>query len=198
LRILETGEFRPVGSEKAMKVDVRVVAATNRNLDKEVEQGRFRKDLFYRLNVLKLEMPPLREHREDIPALAEHFLSLLRSRVATPADRFSSQALDLLKAHDWPGNVRELKNAIERSLYVCDGEEILSEHLVGLEEDGRSEDLDDVPASEAGPLDQEIERLERSRIAEVLERHRWNRSRAAAELGIARKTLLAKIRKYGL
>ena len=202
LRVLEAGEMRPVGSDRSIKVDVRIVAATNRELSERISKGGFREDLFYRLHVLSVEMPPLRTHKEDLRALAEHFLNSIRCRVSTPAVGFSSEAIEKLDGHGWPGNVRELKNVIERALYVCDGREILPEYLIGLGEDDsvaeKQEGQEKMPQADRGPLDRQIEDLERVRIAEALEHNRWNRSKAAEELGISRKTLQGKIKKYGL
>ena len=198
LRVLETGEFRSVGSEKPVKVDVRIVAATNQDLEARSQDGGFRRDLLYRLNVLNVRMPPLREHRADIPILASHFLKELGSRVATEATQIADDAIDELASHDWPGNVRQLKNVIERALYVCEGEEILSEDIALPAGDDNADAGDSDPSPSGGTLEQDIEQMERTRIRECLERHRWNRSRVAAELGIARNTLAAKMKKYGL
>jgi transcriptional regulator with PAS, ATPase and Fis domain len=200
LRVLEGSEFRPVGGGKVIRVDVRLIAATNRDLGAAIKAQAFRTDLFYRLNVLSVVLPPLRNHPADIPALAERFLEQLRARVNTRARRFAPEAMARLQAAAWPGNVRQLRNAVIRALYTCDGEDIQPEHLVGLEEEADEpppSPLVDAVADE-GPLAREIEALEAARIRAVLEKHRWNRSRAAAELGISRQTLLNKTKKYGV
>jgi transcriptional regulator with GAF, ATPase, and Fis domain len=202
LRVLETGEFRPVGSDRTVKVDVRIIAATNQDLADLIKKNAFRGDLFYRLNVLRIELPGLAERREDIPELCAHFLQELRARIHTRATGFSAEALERLQRHDWPGNVRELRNVIERALYICEGETIEPEHLVGLADDGARDEavepVDETQPVAGGRLEREIEELERVRLREALERHKWNRSRAAVELGIARRTLLAKLKKYGM
>ena len=122
LRVLQEREFEPVGSSRTVKVDVRVIAATNKDLDKEIKEGRFREDLFYRLNVIPIQLPPLRERKEDIPGLANHFLSLYREKNKKDIKQISPKALDLLIRHDWPGNIRELENCLERAVIVARGE----------------------------------------------------------------------------
>jgi DNA-binding NtrC family response regulator/putative methionine-R-sulfoxide reductase with GAF domain len=200
LRVLETGEFRPVGADRTVKVDVRIIAATNKDLRELAKKGGFREDLYYRLNVLTVTIPPLADRREDIPELCAHFLTALCGRIDTRARGLSPAALECLQRHDWPGNVRELRNVIERALYICESETIQPEHLVGLVDDEAYDDASAEAAEpvEGGRLEREIEELERVRLREALERHHWNRSRAAAELGIARKTLFAKLKKYEL
>src|SRR5215210_790651 len=132
LRFLEEGRFRRVGSTRDREADVRVVAATNRNLAEDVSSGRFRADLFYRLNVISLHVPPLRQRREDIPALAAHFLALFRERFNRPALDLSAEARARLASYDWPGNVRELRNALERAaaLASADSETIEADHIL--------------------------------------------------------------------
>jgi transcriptional regulator with GAF, ATPase, and Fis domain len=123
LRVLEEGVFLPLGSKRERKVDVRVIAATNRDLQGEVREGRFRSDLYYRLSVFPIEIPPLRERREDIPLLVSHLVSRLGARLGKPVKSVARSSMDALVAYDWPGNVRELQNVIERSLILCSGEE---------------------------------------------------------------------------
>jgi transcriptional regulator with GAF, ATPase, and Fis domain len=196
LRVLETNEFRPVGSETPVRVDVRIIAATNRKLDNLIAEGKFRSDLYYRLKVLYLELPPLRDHTEDIPLLSDYFLSSLRRTVSTRVTGIAPGALAMFQNHSWPGNVRELKNAIESALYACEEEQIGPEHLEGF--DGGTPVLKDETMTLPGALDQNIERLEKAQIAGVLKRHGWNKTKAAEELGIARKTLIAKVKRYHL
>ena len=124
LRVLQFREFERVGGTRTIKVDIRVISATNRDLEKEVAEGRFRRDLLFRLNVLPLRMPPLRERRQDIPALAVHFAKQISTRIQCPPVRFSSAAIRRLTTYDWPGNVRELENAVERAIVLRSGPEI--------------------------------------------------------------------------
>ncbi|RMG45212.1 MAG: sigma-54-dependent Fis family transcriptional regulator, partial [Acidobacteria bacterium] len=129
LRVLQQGEYNRVGDTRVYRTDVRVLAATNQNLSDAVRAGRFRADLYYRLNVVHLHLPPLRERKDDIPALAHFFLQKCSQRLNRPAPRLSPQALQLLERHDWPGNVRELQNVIERAVIMCDDGEVRPEHL---------------------------------------------------------------------
>ncbi len=129
LRVLAEGQFTRLGGSKAVDVDVRVVAATNQDLEKAVAAGRFREDLYYRLNVLRIEIPPLRDRREEIPTLVEHFLVDARRRIGRGPARLSPQAMDVLYRHPWPGNVRELRNVIERAVVMCEDEVAGPEHL---------------------------------------------------------------------
>jgi two-component system response regulator HydG len=191
LRVLQERELTRVGGEDAVKVDVRVIAATNRDLLQDMEAGRFREDLYYRLNVVNLLVPPLRQRREDIPLLAQHFLKRFSEKNRKNFKGITPQAMDSLLKHDWPGNVREIMNAVERGVVL-----------------GRSEylDVDDLPllTDESGagrgdsPLRQELslEEAEKSAILKALESTGGNKSEAARRLGITRKTLTAKLKKY--
>lgn len=200
LRVLDSGEYRPVGSEKTIRSDVRIIAATNRDLGKMAEKGSFRSDLFYRLNVLNLEMPPLRNRRSDVRLLAEFFLDEIGSRVSTSVKELSPEAIIRLESHDWPGNVRELRNVIERALYYCDGPEIRPEHLSILESTETEMHVPDeiVSVTAPGSLEKKVEELERVLVIHALERHQGNKTKAALELGISRKTMREKIKKYDL
>ncbi|MCU0452881.1 MAG: sigma-54 dependent transcriptional regulator [Bacteroidetes bacterium] len=192
LRFLETGEFRRVGGNDARTVDVRVVSATNKNLSDEVKAGRFRDDLLYRLNVVGLRLPPLREHKEDIPHLVAHFLHRKsRSKTLSPA------AMEVLMRYDWPGNVRELEHVIEGAVALAHGEIIEPSDLwmnVGLRADA-------VPVSRevmsASPM-ASLEDVEAEHIERVLRANDWNRTRSAHILGITPKTLYLKIKRYGI
>ena len=190
LRALQSGEIRPVGSTQAITVDVRVVAATNRDLEQLIRQGGFREDLFYRLNVISVALPPLRERREDIPLLAAHFLDRSGRRLGRRA-RLSPAAVDRLLRYPWPGNVRELENAIERSAILAPQEVIepddLPPHVTG------GVALGPAPLLEG---EQTLAEAERAHIIQTLERCAWNHSRAAESLGIGRTTLWRKLKEY--
>jgi DNA-binding NtrC family response regulator len=254
LRILQEREFERLGSNLPIKVDIRVIAATNRDLAAEVGAGRFREDLYYRLNVIHIQMPPLRDRMDDVPLLVEHFLSKYRWRPEAIPTTISEDAMARLMAHDWPGNVRELENAIERAVVLSRGAPIMVEHLPLTDASAltasraqrrrsgdRPDDVDDAAAAGAaagavagaaagraasrgkargadGDADgdgagngagaggngagtnfkEAVESLEKRLIADALERHSGNRSKAAEELGIYRRLLYAKIREYGL
>jgi transcriptional regulator with PAS, ATPase and Fis domain len=197
LRFLEEGHFRRVGSTRDRAADVRVIAATNRNLAEDVTAGRFRADLFYRLNVISLHVPPLRQRREDIPVLVEHFLSAFRERFNRPALNLSTEARAALSDYDWPGNVRELRNALERACALAAADTLEATHVLG--ERARASSAD--PSSTTSPNDPRtptptLEELERRHILRVLEEAGGNRERAAAILGISARTLYRKLREY--
>jgi DNA-binding NtrC family response regulator len=195
LRFLEEGRFRRVGATRDREADVRVIAATNRNLAEDVTSGRFRADLFYRLNVISLHVPPLRQRREDIPALTEHFLSLFRERFNRPALDLSPDARGRLGAYDWPGNVRELRNALERAAALASAASDTIEADQLLPSDTSRSAGGQTPASDPAPLT--LDQLERQHILRVLEEQQGNRERAAAVLGISARTLYRKLREYG-
>lgn len=197
LRALQQGEIQRVGSDKSEHVDVRVIAATNRDLRKEVEERRFREDLYFRLNVISLEVPPLRQRKEDIPLLAAHFLSHYAERNHKNVKGFSAQCMDMLLHYDWPGNVRELQNAVERAVILCTGEYVtgpeLPVNIAKLAAEALPKSTD-ISSSLAGlPL----EEVERRAIEETLRETGDNKSAAARKLGITRATLHKKLRKYG-
>ncbi|HTN52783.1 MAG TPA: sigma-54 dependent transcriptional regulator [Anaeromyxobacter sp.] len=197
LRVLQEGEVRPVGEEKARIVDVRVIAATHRDLDELVKAGRFREDLFYRLNVVQLRIPPLRERPEDVPALARHFLDRFAERFGVSPLHVPQALFDRLVAHAWPGNVRELENAIEGLVALSPAEGLDLSLLPGEGEAAPGAG----PAPDPGaplPLKQRVEAYERGLIVDALRSTRGNRSEAARRLGMSRVTLHDKLRKYGL
>ncbi len=199
LRALEQGEFERVGGVKTFQVDVRVIAATNKNLHAEVEQGKFREDLYFRLNVVPLTAPPLRERRADIPELAEHFLNTYAQENGFLPKALSAEARDLLLQYDWPGNIRELKNLIERLSIMVSEDTIYPEDLPTLDRMTIPKQLDSFPDLGAGKtLRQVREAVERHYIAEALERHRGNVTRASNALGIERTNLHKKIKQYDL
>ncbi len=199
LRALEQGEFERVGGAKTFRVDVRVIAATNKNLHAEVEQGKFREDLYFRLNVVPLTAPPLRERREDIPELAEHFLNAYAEENGFLPKALSAEARDLLLQYDWPGNIRELKNLVERLSIMVSGDTIYPEDLPTLDGMSIPRQPDSFPDLGAGKtLRQVREAVERHYIAEALERHKGNVTRASNALGIERTNLHKKIKQYDL
>ncbi|MCO5167919.1 MAG: sigma-54 dependent transcriptional regulator [Planctomycetes bacterium] len=195
LRVLETSEFRRVGGTKLVKVDVRVVAATNKRLAEQVQAGRFREDLFYRLNVIHIEVPPLRERADDIPALVRAFLEV-HHRKGLPRREVSPEALAALTAYPWPGNVRELRNIIERSLILCRGETILPDDLPAALVRGAQAE----PSSRRGEptydLATPLAEVERRHILRVLGANGGNKVRTARVLGINVKTLYNKLKAY--
>ena len=198
LRALQQGEVQRVGSDSPITVDVRVIAATNRNLREEVEQKRFREDLFFRLNVISIEVPALRERSEDIPLLAAHFLEKFAARNRKNVKGFAPQALDMLRRYSWPGNVRELQNAVERAVILCTGDLITGPELPA-SITGAAEQAAPVPeTAEASLAGLSLEALERRAIEDTLRQTEDNKSEAARRLGITRATLHNKLRKYGL
>ncbi len=191
LRVIETGEVERVGATRTAHVDVRIVAATNKDLGAALESGDFRQDLFYRLNVLPLHVPALRERRSDVPLLAAHFLETFCAAEEKPLKRLSAEARALLEEYHWPGNVRELRNLMERAAILVPGEEIRAEDLAPWLEGGPGQ-------SEAAGLRGEIERREAEAIRKALEGAGGNVTQAAASLGIDRTNLHRKMRKYGI
>ncbi len=199
LRALEQGEFERVGGAKTFRVDVRVIAATNKNLHAEVEQGKFREDLYFRLNVVPLTAPPLRERREDIPALAEHFLNAYAEENGFLPKALSAEVQNLILQYDWPGNIRELKNLVERLSIMVLGDTIYPEDLPALDGMTIPKQPDSLPDLGAGKtLRQVREAVERHYIAEALARHGGNVTRASNALGIERTNLHKKIKQYEL
>jgi DNA-binding NtrC family response regulator len=190
LRVLETGEFERVGSSKTLKVNVRVLSATNSDLNDEVTQGRFRQDLMFRLNTVEVHLPPLRDRREDIAPLAEHFLRQHREHYRRRIDGFSREAVDALRGHSWPGNVRELDHVVERAVLMAAGSMVTAFDLA-LQ---TSRD-----ASVSARLEEmSLEEAERLLIKKALARFEGNANRAAEALGLSRSALYRRLQKYGL
>ncbi|MSS70427.1 MAG: sigma-54-dependent Fis family transcriptional regulator [Candidatus Latescibacteria bacterium] len=196
-----------MGETRIRKVDIRLIAATHKDLKEESRAGRFREDLYYRLNVLALVVPPLRERKEDIPPLVRHFLQKYGQEMGKPVADAAPEALDLLMRYDWPGNVRELQNAIERAVILLDGQVLRPEHLPMEKAEGRRPSLDtplrdDSGQTAEGRTDGEraltLEEMERQYILQVLRETGFHQSRAAEVLGIGRRTLYRKIREYGI
>jgi DNA-binding NtrC family response regulator len=192
LRVLQERSFYRVGGGEEVRVDVRVIAATQVNLKEAVAAGQFRDDLFYRLNVISIRLPPLRDRREDVPLLAQHFLERLSHELGKDVREISEGAMRLLMDHDWPGNVRELENAVERAMVTSRGKALEEEDFTFLAPDGGS------PKAPTFPPGMSLEAMEKRLVAVTLERAGGNIKEAAAVLGIDRSTLYEKIRKYGI
>ncbi|MGK7345480.1 MAG: sigma-54-dependent transcriptional regulator [Candidatus Nitrospinota bacterium M3_3B_026] len=197
LRAMQEREVERVGSHQPRKVDIRIIAATNRNLSKAIEEGQFRNDLFYRLNVLVISLPPLRERKDDIPALAEHFAEKFCAENGLKIKRIDPAAMGRLTGYSWPGNVRELENAIERAVVVCDGDTLGVEHIPPSVRQG-DEILFTMPPEETGGLDEMVSEFEKSLILTALERNGWRQNRAAKDLNITERSMWYKIKKYGI
>lgn len=197
LRVLEGHPFERVGGSKPITVDVRVIAATNRDLEKEVSAGRFRHDLFFRLRVLEIIVPPLRRRPEDILELAQHFLEKFRQETGRKIDGFSPAAIQLISSYRWPGNVRELKNVVERAVVLCGTAYIEPDDLL-LSNLATTGDTTEVKPAESGFRPSTLADMERRHILATLNHEGWNKSRSAGMLGIERSTLDRKIRRYEL
>lgn len=195
LRFLQEREIKPVGSSKIVKVDVRIISATNINVEEEISQGNFREDLYYRLSAIELHVPPLRERRDDIPVLAEYFINMHTHDLKKPIIGIHNDALELLSNRDWKGNIRELQNVIEHAMIVAD-DSILSKdiflQILPEYKEGLSQELSPLNLSRS------IEEFEKKHILYVLSLAHHNKSRAAKMLGISRSVLYEKIKKYGI
>jgi len=191
LRAIEPGEIERLGATKTISVDARVISATNKDLASEIQSGKFREDLFYRLNVVPIHLPPLRARRDDVPLLAEHFVARLSVEHGRPKRVVTPEAMERLSAYGWPGNIRELKNLIERLLIMTDGETIGPTEV----EEVLPPDSDEGPPSE---IKQARDRAERDTILGTLRQCDWNVSEAARRLGMDRGYLHRKIKRYGL
>jgi len=220
LRVLQEGEFERVGDTQTIHVDVRVIAATNEDLEQLIREGRFREDLYYRLNVVQIDLPPLRDRREDIPLLARYFLQQFCSDFERQTIRISRAAMEVLVAYDWPGNVRELQNAIARAVVLAQGKEITPEDLPARvrgeqpqrlgRRSGPGEELAELArelasavVETAGPLandlyDRAVRLVERELLRQVMRECGGTQTRAAERLGINRNTLYRKLRELGL
>lgn len=196
LRVLQERELVRVGGEEVLRVDVRVIAATNRDLSEQVRNGHFREDLYYRLNVVGLTVPPLRQRTQDIPLLSQHFLNLFSEKNHKELKGLTPQAMDRLVKYAWPGNVRELMNAIERAVVLAQSEYVDASDL-WLEQEAA--DHSETPdAASAAPADLPLEEVERTAILKTLESTGGNKSETARRLGITRRTLHQKLKKYGV
>ncbi len=188
LRFLDSGEFRRVGGNKTLRVDVRMIAATNKDLTGLIKAGHFREDLYYRLNVINVTIPPLRERKEDIVELARHFLGKYAKKLSKSIAEFTAEALDLLTGYNWPGNVRELENVIERAVILCESGRIGAEDL----------SISSYAAVADMSVNPSLEEMEKNYILRVLKEAGNNQSKASQLLGIDRKTLYLKLKKYGI
>jgi two-component system response regulator HydG len=198
LRALQEREITRVGGEMSIRIDVRVIAATNKDLFQEVKKGNFREDLYYRLNVVTLKVPPLRERREDIPLLAQHFLNTFSEKNHKQIKGITPQAMDRLLKYAWPGNVRELMNAVERAVVLSRSDYLYEEDLpLSTRENERSED-ESVLLKGGVSANLPLEDVEKATILRTLESSMGNKSEAARRLGITRKTLHKKLKKYGM
>jgi PAS domain S-box-containing protein len=196
LRVLEDKEFYPLGSRKTTRVDVRIIAATNRGLEKLVEEKRFREDLFYRLNVIRLDLPPLNERREDIPLLIEHILKRLCALKRTSIERIAEDAMEVLLNYEYPGNVREMENILEHALIICQGDVIEKKHLpLFLQMGVLSRAEMRTSASHGGDVPRSDER---TKILAALKRNDWHRAKTARDLNMERTTLWRKMKKHKL
>jgi DNA-binding NtrC family response regulator len=188
LRVLETKHFNRLGSDKQIEVDFRVISATNRDLENAVHEGHFREDLYFRLNVVTIDIPPLRERKQDIPLLARYFFNKYSQSMTKPIKDISPEAMEVIANYEWPGNVRELRNVIERSIVVCEGEKIIPDDL-SFPFRGRAKQI---------VSDNSLEAIEHNHIERILNRTGWQISQAAEILKIDRTTLYNKIKKYDL
>jgi transcriptional regulator with PAS, ATPase and Fis domain len=197
LRALQEGEIRPIGATSEKRVNVRIVAATNRHLEKEVEAGRFREDLYYRLKVFPVRVPPLRERREDIPLLAGYFLARYSTELGKAAAGFSQQAMELLQGYDWPGNVRELQNEVQRLVIQIEAGGFVTPDLLS-PRIRQVEGVIERVRPTKGTLKEMMDQLERWMLIEALREHQNNKTACAKALGITREGLHKKLRAYGL
>jgi two-component system, NtrC family, response regulator AtoC len=198
LQLLQDGQFCRIGAQEDKKVEVRVVCATNRQLEVEVEAGTFRQDLYYRINVVNLFMPPLRERRSDIPDLVDYFLQYYNRKFNSRARELSTELMTSLQKYHWPGNIRELENLIKRYV-ILGNEEVITSDLVTREQEYFNPDINlDGPISLKKLTRQATRELERKVILKVLQAHHWNRKQAARALSISYRALLYKIRDAGL
>jgi transcriptional regulator with PAS, ATPase and Fis domain len=196
LRVLEDKEFYPLGSRKTTKVNIRIIAATNQGLDQLVKAKLFREDLFYRLNVMRLELPPLKDRKGDVPLLISHILKRLCATRDVRVDKISENAMEVLLNHDYPGNVREIENIIEHALIICQGNIIERKHLpLALQ---KKDALTMLSEQEKVDLNKEVGSSEQNMIKEMLYKYNWNRSKTAQALNVNRTTLWRKMKKHNI
>lgn len=198
LRVLEDRQITRIGGKKPIPVDVRIVAATNRNLEEEVKNGHFRLDLLYRLNIFVLLLPPLRERKEDVPLLANFFIRKHNRALNLDIQGISHEAMSILSSSDWPGNVRDLENAVQSAMILCTGSTILPEHLPARLKGYDQTDPLAAPKAEGSGIREMNAQMEKELILEALKKHGYNRTLTADALHISRKTLFNKMKRYGL
>ena len=191
LRVLETREFERVGGNKTIKLNTRIIAATNKNLSEEILEGRFREDLFYRINVMNVHLPPLRERKDDLPLLVNHFIEQFNAKFIKNIKQFSSSAYDYLEEYDWPGNIRELENIIEHCFVLCNGEIIQAEHLPKRLKSHVNANLEKTNQNKVN----NFRDAEKELIMSVLNKNNWNRTKSAKDLGVDPSTLWRKMKK---
>ena len=197
LRVLQENEIRPVGDSKPKKIDVRVLAATSKNLEQEIKNGTFREDLFYRLNVLPINLPPLRERNEDIPLLCDHFINQFNKRLNKDISNIAPAAMSFLLKHNWPGNVRELENIIERAIVLAEDKLLVPENFPSLI--GEREGTDQIDKIFEGYSLKDAQKdLEKMLISKALTKTEGNRTKAAQLLEISHPSLLSKIKTYNI
>ncbi len=202
LRVLQEKEFRPIGAKKTIHIDVRFIAATNRDLKRMVEEGTFREDLFYRLNIFPIHIPPLRERKDDIPLLAYHFLKKYSEELGKEVNSITAEAMKKLISHNWPGNVRELENIIQRAILITQNSTIKAEDISLLEEATTTtvvpRKLEELKELKKALREKSVEDVERMFVLEALRRNEWNVSRAARDVGMKRPNFHALMKKYGI
>jgi transcriptional regulator with GAF, ATPase, and Fis domain len=205
LRVIQEREFTPVGGTKLKKVDIRLIAATNRDLQEKIKEGTFREDLFYRLNIVPIQLPPLRERQEDIPFLAQHFLIKYCQEMAKNPKRISPAVMEMFLRYSWPGNIRELENIIERAVIMSDEEEILPRHFPFPLQDSQEgisfpvpKNSDELRELKRHLRDKAVEEAERLFVLDALTRNDWNVTRSSKEVGMLRQNFQALMRKYNI
>jgi transcriptional regulator with GAF, ATPase, and Fis domain len=199
LRVLQEHEFERLGGTRTLRVDVRIIAATNRNLTQMVQEGRFREDLFYRLNVVSVETPPLRDRKEDIPALADFFVKRFATELKKRVESSHPEAQKLLMRHNWPGNIRELENVIERAVLLADGPQVqVSDLQIGEQASGGSSSGDRATVVRIPPTGIPLEEIERQAVVEALKMSNWVQKDAAELLGISPRVMNYKIKILGI
>lgn len=201
LRVLQEKEFRPLGEKKTVQADIRFVSATNKDLKTMVREGTFREDFFYRLNIFPIHIPPLRERREDIPALANHFLGRYSREIGKKVTHISAEAMRMLFLYDWPGNARQLENVIQRAIIMCPAKTLLPEHFSSLEIPAAEEvpkTVDELKEKKKDLRLKSVEGIEKSFLTEALKRNAWNISKAASDVGMQRPNFHALMKKYNI
>lgn len=205
LRVLQEREFTPVGGTKSKKVDIRLIAATNKNLEKMIKEGTFREDLYYRINIVPIYLPPLKEREEDIPLLAIHFLRKYSDQMGKKIKGFSTEAMEKLMRYPWPGNVRELENVIERTVVMMEEDMVRPEHII-LPDQQRQDELhiripmtsEELKEIKKQLREKAVEEVEKAFIINALERNQWNVTKASEEVGMLRPNFQALMKKYNI